>query len=129
MSEQTNPIAEEQNPLPEFVALYRRAFADYPHRRCGTCVSSRPPLRQTHSWSPGHSVSRATCRRALWPNRSSRSAVPLSRIQAGILRLLASQRDPESYVAGATPLNRDAARYSRDIDIFHDREERVASAA
>jgi hypothetical protein len=45
------------------------------------------------------------------------------------LRLLASQRDPESYVAGATPLNRDAARYSRDIDIFHDREERVASAA
>ena len=29
MSEQTNPIAEGQNPLPEFVALYRRAFADY----------------------------------------------------------------------------------------------------
>jgi hypothetical protein len=26
--------------------------------------------------------------------------------------LLAAQRDPESYVAGATPLNRDAPRYS-----------------
>jgi hypothetical protein len=55
--------------------------------------------------------------------------VPLSRIQSEILRLLASQRDPESYVAGSTPLNRDAVRYSGDIDVFHDREERVASVA
>jgi hypothetical protein len=45
------------------------------------------------------------------------------------LNLLASHRDPESYVAGSTPLNRDAPRYSRDIDVFHDREERVARAA
>ena len=52
-----------------------------------------------------------------------------AKIQTEVLRLLAAQRDPESYVAGATPLNRDAARYSGDIDIFHDREERVASAA
>jgi hypothetical protein len=55
--------------------------------------------------------------------------VPLSSIQSDILRVLASQRDPESYVAGATPLNRDAVRYSSDIDIFHDREERVVSTA
>ena len=55
--------------------------------------------------------------------------MPLSKIQTDILRLLASQRDPESYVAGSTPLNRDAARYSSDIDVFHDREERVARAA
>jgi len=55
--------------------------------------------------------------------------VPLSKIQADILRLLASHRDPESYVAGSTPLNRDAPRYSGDIDVFHDREERVARAA
>jgi hypothetical protein len=55
--------------------------------------------------------------------------VPLSKIQIDALRLLASQRDPESYVAGATPLNRDAQRYSSDIDIFHDREERVSLAA
>jgi hypothetical protein len=55
--------------------------------------------------------------------------VPLSRIQLDVLRLLASHRDPESYVAGATPLNRDASRYSADIDVFHDREERVAQAA
>jgi hypothetical protein len=43
--------------------------------------------------------------------------------------LLAANRDPESYVAGAAPLNRDAPRISDDIDVFHDREERVASAA
>jgi hypothetical protein len=55
--------------------------------------------------------------------------VPLSRIQIDVLRLLASHRDPESYVAGATALNRDALRYSGDIDVFHDREERVAAAA
>ncbi len=30
--------------------------------------------------------------------------MPLSKIQSDILRLLASHRDPESYVAGSTPL-------------------------
>jgi hypothetical protein len=52
-------------------------------------------------------------------------ASPAIRIQTDILRLLAAHRDPESYVAGATPLNRDAPRISSDIDVFHDREERV----
>ena len=55
--------------------------------------------------------------------------MPLSRIQTDILRLLAAHRDPKSYVAGASPLNRDAPRISGDIDVFHDREERVAAAA
>jgi len=55
--------------------------------------------------------------------------VPLSKIQTDILRLLAAHRDPESYVGGSTPLNRDLPRYSTDIDVFHDREERVAIAA
>ena len=64
-----------------------------------------------------------------WRNRSSERVVPLSNIQMDVLRLLAAHRDPESYVAGATPLNRNTARYSDDIDIFHDREERVAAAA
>ena len=67
--------------------------------------------------------------RGFWRNRSNRRAVPLSKIQTDVLRLLASHRDPESYVAGATPLNRDAVRYSADSDVFHDREERVAVAA
>jgi hypothetical protein len=55
--------------------------------------------------------------------------VPLSKIQRDILTLLASHRDPESYVAGSTPLNIDTPRFSADIDIFHDREERVLQAA
>ena len=67
--------------------------------------------------------------RGIWRNRSNRRAVPLSNIQTDVLRLLASHRDAESYVAGATPLNRDASRYSNDIDVFHDREDRVAAAA
>jgi len=55
--------------------------------------------------------------------------VPLTKIQTDVLKLLASHRDPESYVAGASALNRNALRYSSDIDVFHDREERVAAAA
>jgi hypothetical protein len=50
-------------------------------------------------------------------------------MQSQVLRLLAANRDPESYVAGSTPINRGAWRSSDDIDIFHDREERVARAA
>ena len=55
--------------------------------------------------------------------------MPLSRLQSQILRVLAAHRNPESYVAGSTPLHRGAFRFSDDIDIFHDREERVARAA
>jgi hypothetical protein len=55
--------------------------------------------------------------------------VPLSKLQSDILRLLAANRDPESYVAGSTYLTRQGTRYSGDIDIFHDREERVGAAA
>ncbi len=55
--------------------------------------------------------------------------MPLSDLQRSILRLLARQRDPESYVAGSTYLTRRGTRFSADIDIFHDREERVAQAA
>jgi len=55
--------------------------------------------------------------------------VPLSKIQIEVLRLLAAHRDPESYVAGSTPLTRYTTRYSGGIDVFHDREQRVAHAA
>ena len=55
--------------------------------------------------------------------------MPLSKLQRRILRLLAAHRDPESYVAGSTPLFRATGRFSDDIDIFQDREERVARAA
>lgn len=55
--------------------------------------------------------------------------MPLTSLQSDILKLLASQRDPESFLAGSTPLNRNTLRYSGDIDVFHDREEKVAAAA
>ena len=54
--------------------------------------------------------------------------MPLSKLQSDILRLLAANRDPESYVGGSTPLNWNSPRYSADIDFFHDREERIAQA-
>jgi hypothetical protein len=55
--------------------------------------------------------------------------VPITKLQSDILRLIAAKRDPESFVAGGVPINRSAPRYSSDLDIFHDRQERVAEAA
>jgi hypothetical protein len=40
--------------------------------------------------------------------------VPLSKNQGAILQLLAAHRNPESYIAGSTPLHRDGPRYSGD---------------
>lgn len=55
--------------------------------------------------------------------------MPISELQAKLLRLIASKRDPESFIAGGVPINRSGPRYSADIDVFHDRAERVADAA
>ena len=55
--------------------------------------------------------------------------MPLSKLQSAIFRVLAAHRDPESYIAGSTWLTRRGTRFSGDIDIFHDREDRVARAA
>ena len=55
--------------------------------------------------------------------------MPLSSLQSQALQLLAGARDPESYVAGLTPLKVSSARYCADTDIFHDRAERVAAQA
>jgi hypothetical protein len=55
--------------------------------------------------------------------------VPISKLQSEILRVIAAKRDPESFVAGGVPINRTGPRYSADIDIFHDRQDRVAEAA
>src|SRR5688572_6255308 len=54
--------------------------------------------------------------------------MPLSPLQRQILATIAAQRNPESYVAGGTALHRDGIRGSDDIDIFHDREERLDAA-
>ena len=49
-------------------------------------------------------------------------------LQSRALRL-AALRSPDSYVAGGVALNREGPRYSGDIDIFQDSEERLAAAA
>ena len=55
--------------------------------------------------------------------------MPLSELQARILRALAAHRNPESFVAGASPLTRAGPRYSAYIDVFHDREAAMQAAA
>jgi hypothetical protein len=57
--------------------------------------------------------------------------MPLSPAQAEVLRLIAENRRPDSYVAGATVLHRaeTTPRFSLDLDLFHDLEESVARCA
>ena len=46
-----------------------------------------------------------------------------------VLRLIAAERSPDSYIAGGIALNREGPRYSGDIDIFQDTEQRLQDAA
>jgi hypothetical protein len=57
--------------------------------------------------------------------------MPIAPFEKTILRLLAANRNPESFVAGATVLLRDenSHRRSQDIDLFHDAAESVKNAA
>lgn len=53
----------------------------------------------------------------------------LTDIQRIVLRTIAQNRGRESYFAGGATLNRDRARMSDDLDIFHDSGEAVLTAA
>src|SRR5450432_1062973 len=64
-----------------------------------------------------------------WRKASKGFAVPLTKLQIYALRVLAAQRSPDSYVAGGVALNRAGPRFSGDIDIFQDSEERLVTAA
>jgi hypothetical protein len=55
--------------------------------------------------------------------------VPISKFQSGVLKALAAQRSADSYVAGGIAINRAGPRFSADIDIFHDSENRLGIAA
>jgi hypothetical protein len=57
--------------------------------------------------------------------------MPLGAFEQEVLRLLAVNRNPDSYVAGATVLNQEPAspRTSKDVDVFHDTIESVAHSA
>ena len=57
--------------------------------------------------------------------------MPVSELQARVLREIAANRSPDSFLAGATVLHRaaDSTRFSQDLDIFHDLAEAVAVSA
>jgi hypothetical protein len=57
--------------------------------------------------------------------------MPLGTFEFEVLRLLAANRNPDSYVAGATVLNQhpDSRRTSKDVDVFHDTIECLAESA
>jgi len=57
--------------------------------------------------------------------------MPIADFEKAILRLLAANRNPESFVAEATVLLRDeeSHRWSKDIDLFHDTAESLKLAA
>ena len=56
--------------------------------------------------------------------------MPLTRFQGHIARLLATNRSPDSHLAGGAALHMEprSDRYSNDLDYFHDSAERVATA-
>ncbi len=49
------------------------------------------------------------------PSGSRSFAVPISKFQSDVLRSLAAQRSPDSYIAGGVAINRDGPRFSGDI--------------
>ncbi|HEY3857852.1 MAG TPA: nucleotidyl transferase AbiEii/AbiGii toxin family protein [Verrucomicrobiae bacterium] len=57
--------------------------------------------------------------------------MPLGDFEKTLLRLLAANRNPESYIAGATVFLRreDSHRLSQDIDVFHDTVKSLKQAA
>ena len=57
--------------------------------------------------------------------------MPLGPFEREVLRLIAVNRNPDSFVAGATVLHQSPAspRSSQDVDIFHDSEEALAQSA
>ncbi len=52
-------------------------------------------------------------------------------MQARVLKLIASNRSPDNYLAGATVIHRavDTPRYSQDLDFFHDIADSIAQSA
>ena len=55
--------------------------------------------------------------------------MPLTKLQSHVLRLLAAERSPDSYIAGGVAINRNGPRFSGDIAIFQDTEQRLQAAA
>ena len=57
--------------------------------------------------------------------------MPLGAFEREVLRLLAANRNPDSYIGGTTVLNQDptAPRTSKDVNVFHDAVESLTESA
>jgi len=57
--------------------------------------------------------------------------MPLTSFQAAIFKVISANRNPDSFIAGGIVINRDelSARFSDDIDVFHDSSQAVAASA
>ena len=57
--------------------------------------------------------------------------MPLTEFQAEVFKIISRNRNPDSFAAGGIVLNRapDSARYSDDIDLFHDTAQALAASA
>src|SRR5665213_2208391 len=111
---------------PEKLALAQRAFEQF-HTRCFWFMRENAQITaEDIPYIPATAGGRGT--RGFFfggPN------MPIASFEKTVLRLLAANRNPESFVAGATVLLRDenSHRRSQDIDLFHDTAESVKAAA
>src|SRR3954463_1052968 len=57
--------------------------------------------------------------------------MPIGAFESEVLRVIAANRNPDSYVGGATVLHQapGSARSSRDLDLFHDTTESLTKSA
>lgn len=89
----------------DFVSLYRSAFKDFGSRALWNVRELEDPRPEDALVIARHLRVEGNLAARRLAERIERYAMPLNRLQSQILRLLASHRNPESYVAGSTPLN------------------------
>jgi len=103
-------------------ALYQRAFREFGSVALWNIRPKKEPTPadalRTHGRMEGRRLA----------ERIEELSVPISKFQSDVLRLLAAQRSPDSYIAGGVAINRQGPRFSGAIDIFHDSIERQESA-
>jgi len=94
-----------------------------------TAAELRLPPPPTRWQSPEPCAHMAGCPGGAWQRKLKVPAMPLTKVQSRVLRVLAAERSPDSYIAGGVALNREGPRFSGDIDVFQDSEQRLESAA
>jgi len=120
----------DQTPrVEDLVSLYRRAFSEYGVQASWNMRAMDSPTAADALASRERCGCTAAWMDDVWPKRLKASAVPLTKLQSQVLRVLAAQRSPDSYIAGGVALNREGPRFSRVIDIFQDSERRLETAA